>query len=109
MLTDERLYHRKRLSGTRRSNDPCPTERIGDITPAIVHTSLVIVYHRDVDTVLVVHQCLTLLEALVLEVEAVFTQLAVEVLSHAVKSLMNEHDTEDGSQQIQNPVNGVRT
>ena len=92
MLSDERLYDRKRLTGAWRSNNPRATEGIGDITPAIVHTSLVVIDHRDIYAVFVVYQLLTLLETLVLEVETVFTQLTVEVLCHAVKSFMNEHD-----------------
>jgi len=72
-----------------------------------VHTPLVVIDHRDVHAVLVVHQLLALLETLVLEVETVFTQLAVEVLSHAVKSLMYEHDAKYGSYQIQDAVDGI--
>jgi len=72
-----------------------------------VHTPLVVIDHRDVHAVLVVHQLLALLETLVLEVKTVFAQLAVEVLSHAVKSLMYEHDAENGSHQVQDAVDGV--
>ena len=53
-------------------------------TPGIMHTSLVVIDHRDVHAVFVVYQLLTLQETLVLEIKSVFSQLTVEVLSHAV-------------------------
>ena len=93
MLSDEGLYHREGLTTTWRSHYPCTSERIHHIAPAFSHSSLIVEDHRNIDAILILHQLLTLLKALVLKVKAVFTEFTVKVLGNGIKASMDAHHT----------------
>ena len=84
MLSDEWFNDGKGLTRTWCTYHPSASERIHDIHPSLAEFSLVIVPHRYVHTVLVLHFLLHLLEALVLEVETVFEQTILQVLGDIV-------------------------
>ena len=91
MLADEGFYHGEGFTTTWRSHYPCTSERIHHIAPAFSHSSLIVEDHRDIDAILILHQLLTLLEALVLKVKAVFTEFTVKVLGNGIKASVNTH------------------
>ena len=93
MLSDKRLYDGKGLTTAWCAYDPSASEGVHHIAPAFSHSTFIIENHRDIDTILVLHQLLALLEALVLEVKPVFTQLAVKVLSTGIEAPMDAHHT----------------
>lgn len=68
MLPDERVDDAEGLTGAGRSQDDGGTEGVDDVDPAVVQTFLIIIDHRDIDTVLVLFLVPALLEALVVEV-----------------------------------------
>ena len=103
-MPDERVDDAERLARSRRTQHDGRTEGIDDVDPSLVHLPLIIVYHGDVDRVLVLVLLLRLFKRLVLKVEAVVTQLVVVVPGDAVTSLVDEHRTEDGRDGVKHPV-----
>ena len=101
VLPDERLDNRKDLTQTRRSDNLGASERIDDVDPALAGLSLVVVPHRDVNAILVLLLLLTLFEALVLKVEAVFEQTFLEELGYVVECDMHQYD---GREHIEDDV-----
>ena len=93
MLSDKRLYDGKGLTTAWCAYDPSASEGVHHIAPAFSHPALIIENHRDIDAVPILNKFLTLLEALVLEVKPVFTQLTVEVLRNGIKAPMDAHHT----------------
>ena len=79
MLTDKWVDDAKRLTRTGRTQYNGSTERIDDVNPSLVHASLEIVDHRDIDRIRILIQVLRLLERLILKVETVFTQFVIVV------------------------------
>ena len=104
MLPDERLNNRKSLTRTRSTHNPCASERIDDVHPSLAELTLVVIAHRYVHAVLVLLQFPALLEALVLEVEAVFQQALLQELGDIVEGNMHQHNTDDGSEHIEPSV-----
>ena len=98
MLSDEWLNDGEGLTRTRSADHPCTSEGIDDVHPALTELRLVVVAHGDVHAVLVLNQFLTLLEGLVLEVEAVFEQPFLQELADVVEGNMDEYRSKDGGQ-----------
>lgn len=88
MLTDEWLNNGEGLTRTRSSKNPSRTERIDNVHKTLTEFTLVIVSHRDVDTILVLNQLFTLLEGFVFKIETVFQQTLLQELTDIVKSDM---------------------
>ena len=95
MLADKRLDDGERLTRTRRTDNPCASERIDDIDPSLAELSLVIVAHGNIDAVFVLDLFLHLLETLILEVETVFQQAVLQILRDIIESDMDKHRTDD--------------
>ena len=106
MLSDERVDDAKGLTRTRRTQDKRSTEGIDDVDPALSHTFLEIVDHRDIDGIIVFYLLFHLLKTLILKVKTVVAELMVEVFADGIKSLMNEHDTDNGTYCIDHTVGG---
>ena len=73
MLADERVDNAEGFTRTRRTQYDGSTEGIDNVNPALVHPSLEIVNHRDIDRIRILIQFLRLLERFILEVEAVLS------------------------------------
>ena len=95
MLSDEWFDDRERLTRTRRTDNPCPTEGVCNIHPAFAELALVIVAHGDIHRILVLHLFLILFKALVLEVETVFHQACLQILGDIIQGCMYEERSED--------------
>ena len=104
VLTDKRFDDRECLTATRSTDHPCTPERIDDIHPALAEFSLVVVPHGDIHAVLVLHQFRTLLETLVLKIEAVFEQTIFKKLGDIIKSDMNQYHANHGCEHIEPDV-----
>jgi hypothetical protein len=107
MLSDKRLYDGKGLTTAWCAYDPSASEGVHHIAPAFSHPALIIEDHRDIDAVPILNKFLTLLEALVLEVESVFTQLAVEILGNGIEASMDTHNTCYRTDEIQQTVQTI--
>ena len=107
VLSDKGFYHRKRLTTTRCTDNPCTTERVHHITPSLAHPALIIEDHRDIDTVLVLHQLFTLLETLVLEVKSILAQLTVKILRNGIEASVDAHYTCHRTYQIENTIDRI--
>ena len=107
MLSDKRLYDGKGLTTAWCAYDPSASEWVHHIAPAFSHPALIIEDHRDIDAVPILNKFLTLLEALVLEVESVFTQLAVEILGNGIEASMDTHNTCYRTDEIQQTVQTI--
>ena len=94
MLSDERLDDGERLTGSRRTDDPCSSKRIGYIHPALTELTLIVVTHGDIHGILVIHQLLILFKALILEIEAVFHQACLQMLGDIIQSRMYKERSE---------------
>ena len=70
--------------------------------------ALVVVPHRDIHAVLVLHQFLALLEALVLKIEPVFHQPVLDELRDVVQGDMHEYHAHERSGHVQDNVHGQR-
>ena len=95
MLSDERLDDRERLTRTRRTDNPRPTEGVCDIHPALAELALVVVTHGYIHGILVVYLFLILFKALVLKVEAVFHQASLQILGDIIQGSVYEERSED--------------
>ena len=104
MLSDEWLYDGEGLTRARSADHPCATEGIDDIHPALAELRLVVVAHGDVHAILVLNQFLTLLEGLVLEVEAVFEQPFLQELADVVEGNMDEYRSKDGGRVLKSQM-----
>ena len=111
MLTNEWLNNGEGFTRTRSTNNPSRTERIDNIHKSLAEFTLVIIPHRDVDTILVLDQLLTLLEGFVLKIETVFQQTLLQELTDIVKSDMYKYRSKDGCSHIEPDVqsNGIET
>lgn len=94
MLTDKRLNNGESLTGTGSADNPCATERIGDVYPSLTELALIVIAHGDIDRISVLDLLLTLLEALVFKVEPVFEQTFLQELGDIVESHMDENGAE---------------
>lgn len=74
VLPDEGVDNAERLTRARCSEDDSSTKWIDYVHPSFTKFAFIVVAHGDVDRVVVTHQILRLLKALVLEVKAVFQQ-----------------------------------
>ena len=101
VLTDKGLDNRESLTRTRSANHPSTAEGIHDIHPALAELTLIVVAHRDIDAILVLHLVRHLLKTLVLEVEAVFQETVFQVLGDIVKSHMAKNRADDRHHEIQ--------
>ena len=108
MLPDERLDDGEGLSASRRADHPCTSERVADVHPSLTELALVVIAHRNVHAVVVLHFFLTLFEALVLEVKAVFHQPVLDVFRDIVKCHMNQYHACKGGCHIEDDVYGQR-
>ena len=108
MLPDERLDDGEGLSASRRADHPCTSERVADVHPSLTELALVVIAHRNVHAVVVLHFFLTLFEALVLEVKAVFHQPVLDVFRDIVKCHMNQYHACQGGCHIEDDVYGQR-
>ena len=108
MLSDKWFDDGKGLSATRSADHPCSSETVADVHPALAELAFVVVSHRDVHAVLVLHQFFALLEALVLEVETVFHQPVLDVFRDVVQGDMHEHYADKRGQHVQDDVHGQR-
>ena len=95
MLSDERFDDRERLTRTRRTDNPCATEWVCNIHPALAELPLVVVTHGDIHRILVLNLFLILLKALVLEIEAVFHQSSLQILGDIIQGRVYEKRSED--------------
>jgi len=66
-----------------------------------------VVYHRDIDTVLVLFLVPALLEALVLEVPFIIANLHAQIFGDGIEALVNEHCAGDGAKDIEATVEGI--
>ena len=73
----------------------------------MVQALLVVVDHRDVDTVLVLLLVTALLETLVVEVPFVVSYLHAQVFGNGIEALVNEHRACDGTENIEAAVKRV--
>ena len=73
MLTDKRVDDAEGLTRAGCTQYDGSTEGIDNVNPALVHPSLEIVNHRDIDRIRILIQFLRLLERFILEVEAVLS------------------------------------
>ena len=101
MLADERFDDGECLTRAWCADHPSAAEGVYYIHPALAELALIVVAHGDVDAILVLDFVGHLLEALVLEVEAVFQQTILQILGDIVKSHMAKHGAYDGHHKIQ--------
>jgi len=107
VLADERVNDAEGLTGAGCSQDDGSTEGIDDVDPAVVQTLLVVVDHRDIDTVLVLFLVPALLKALVLKVPFVIANLHAQVFGNGIEALVDEHRAGDGAEDIEATVEGI--
>ena len=100
VLSDIGFYHREGLTGTRSSHNPCSSEGIDDVDPAMSELPLVVESHRDIYGVGVADAFCRLLETLVLQVEPVFEHAASEVFGNVVQGYMYQNRSYYGEQHI---------
>ena len=108
MLSDEWLNDGKGLTRTRSADHPCTSEGVDDVHPAFAELRLVVVAHGNIHAILVLNKFLTLLEGLVLEVEAVFEQTFLQELADVVECDMDEYRSKDGGSHIEPEVECYR-
>ena len=107
MLADERVNDAEGLTGAGRSQDDGSTEGVDDVDPAVVQTLLIVVDHRDIDTVLVLFLVPALLEALVFEIPFIVANLHAQVFGNGIEALVDEHRAGDGAKDIETAVEGI--
>ena len=108
VLADERLDDGEGLSASRSADHPRSPERVADVHPALAELALVIVAHGDVHAVFIFHQFRTLLETLVLKVEAVFQQTFLQEFRDVVQGDMHEYHAGEGGGHVEDDVHGQR-
>ena len=94
MLSDERLYDAERLAAARSSDYPCAPETVAYRNPSLAEFAFIIVPHRYVHAVFVLNFLLALLEALVLEVKAVFAQPFLDEFRDIIQCDMHQYHTD---------------
>ena len=73
----------------------------------MVQTFLIVIDHRDIDTVGVLFLVPALLEALVLEVPFIVANLHAQIFGDGIEALVNEHRACDGAEDIEATVEGI--
>ena len=106
-MPDERVDDAEGLTGAGRSQDDGGTEGVDDVDPAVVQTLLIVVDHRDIDTVLVLFLVPALLEALVLEIPFIVANLHAQIFGDGIEALVDEHRAGDGAKDIETAVEGI--
>ena len=94
MLLDERLDDGECLTRSRRTDNPCASEGIDDVHPALTELPLVVVSHGDVHRIFVLLKLLILLKRLVFQIETVIKESCLQMLGCIIKSRMNEQRSE---------------
>ena len=107
VLADERVDDAEGLTGAGRSQDDGGTEGIDDVDPAVVQALLIVVDHRDIDTVLVLFLVPALLKALVLEIPFVVANLHTQIFGNGIEALVDKHRAGDGTEDIETAVEGI--
>jgi hypothetical protein len=92
------------LTRTWRSQDNGGTERVDDVDPTVVQFLLVLIDHRDVNTVLVLFLVTDLLKRLVFEVSFVIANLGIEVFGNSIETLVDKHDADDRAESVEAAV-----
>lgn len=107
VLADERVDDPEGLTRAGRTQDDGGAERVDDVDPAVVQFLLVVIDHRDIDAVLVLFLVTALLKALIVEIPFIITNLHAQVLRDGIKALVDEHRTNNGTEDIETAVEGI--
>ena len=108
VLTDKWLDNGECLTRSRCPDNPSSPEGVADVHPALAEFTLVVVPHRDVHAVLVLHQFLALLKTFVLKIEPVLHQSVLDELRDVVQGYMHEDHAHERSGHVQDDVHGQR-
>ena len=107
VLADEWVDDAEGLTGAGRSQDDGSTEGIDDVDPSVVQTLLIVVDHRDIDTVLVLFLVTALFEALVLKIPFVIANLHAQIFGNGIKALVDKHRAGNGAEDIEATVERI--
>lgn len=80
------------------------TEGIDDVDPTVVQLLLVVIDHRDIDTVLIILLVSALFKRLVFEIPLVIANLGIEVFGNSVEALVDKHDADDRAESVETAV-----